>query len=109
MLAPVMDAVLAEAEGPFLVDGGCAPPVAGVVVGGRAAEVAGDLALGVGLLTTGVGDALGVGLLTTGVGDEGAGVGAEGAAAEGGFEAADELHWLTGGAVMLQAPGRARA
>lgn len=56
MLAPVTDPVLAEAVGPFSEDGGCAPPVVGVVVGGRAAEVAGDLALGVGLLTTGVGD-----------------------------------------------------
>jgi len=96
MLTPVIDPALPEAVGPSFVDGETAPPVVGesappvvgVVVGGRAAEVVGDLAMGVGLLTTGVGD--------------------EGAAA-GGLETADDLHWLRGGVVILQAPGRARA
>ena len=59
VLSPVTDPVLAEAVAPSLVDGRCAPPAVGVEVGGRAIEVAGDLALGVGSLTT------------TGVGDEG--------------------------------------
>jgi hypothetical protein len=64
MLTPVIDPALPEAVGPSFVDGETAPPVVGesappvvgVVVGGRAAEVVGDLAMGVGLLTTGVGD-----------------------------------------------------
>jgi hypothetical protein len=104
MLTPVIDPALPEAVGPSFVDGETAlplvgetapplvgetaPRVVGVVVGGRATEVAGDLAVGVGLLTTGAGD--------------------EGAAA-GGLETADDLHWLRGGVVTLQAPGRARA
>lgn len=57
MLTPIIDPVLAEADGPsWLPDGETAPPLVVVVAGGRAAEVAGDLALGVGLLTIGVGD-----------------------------------------------------
>ena len=82
MLTPIIDPALVEAVGPSLVVGESAPPlpVLGVVVGGTAAEVAGDLAVGVA-----------VGVLTTGVGDEGAAAGGlesgdEGAAA-GGLEA----------------------
>lgn len=102
MLTPVIDPALFEAVGPSVVGGESAPPVVGVVVGGVAEVVVGGSAAEV----AGAGDlALGVGLLTTGDGD---GDGAEGAAA-GGFETADELHWLRGGVVILQAPGRERA
>lgn len=102
MLTPVIDPALVEAVGTSVVGGESAPPVVGVLVGGVAEVVVGGTAAEV----AGAGDvALGVGLLTTG---DGAGAGAEGAAA-GGFETADELHRLRGGVVILQAPGRERA
>lgn len=102
MLTPVIDPALVEAVGTSVVGGESAPPVVGVLVGGVAEVVVGGTAAEV----AGAGElALGVGLLTTG---DGAGAGAEGAAA-GGFETADELHRLRGGVVILQAPGRERA
>lgn len=102
MLTPVIDPALVEAVGTSVVGGESAPPVVGVLVGGVAEVVVGGTAAEV----AGAGDlAMGVGLLTTG---DGAGAGAEGAAA-GGFETADELHRLRGGVVILQAPGRERA
>lgn len=104
MLTPVIDPALVEAVGTSVVGGESAPPVVGVLVGGVAEVVVGGTAAEV--AGAGAGElALGVGLLTTG---DGAGAGAEGAAA-GGFETADELHRLRGGVVILQAPGRERA
>jgi len=90
MLMPVINPAFEVAVEPsWLPDGEGAPPPVVVVAGGRAAEVAGVVAVGVGLLTTGVGD--------------------EGVVGAGGLETAGDLHWLTGGVEILQAPGRVRA